>query len=482
MELQRLYGGSEESTVRATRILVEELETIVEETDGKKSTCVLIPLPEELAKQFPPAPNKYGEDPHISVLFVGPQTEAEFGKTVSVIQDVLSKWRPFHVDLAGYGEFENHEGQIIPHAIPYADEIPMLHNAMWSKLQEAGLEIAHHKGPFRPHATLAYVEKGGKYDGPRPKGRFTVNGVKINGHKSAYALFGVKVHPRGARVPKNSKASPVAVDPGPDVDPKWIAKPPELVKALSETEWKALEGDYYGQIGTKTGTKLKLREDKSDRVRPHPRAEWSCANCLSKFESDGVDRGYQFLGERLTGFCDGPADEAFCASCFEQRVAKLGEATQAPRLKLREQRETVVPGSVRYITRDEVMAYAREAEKMPRFKHEKKLREMAQGLTGYGLSRNNVFVVDFQEEAQAHAFMEKARQEGYSVDVGDTPCTAHVRHPELVGVKKEQSQGFASRGLDFPYLATEPDAASSTIMKDFEESKPTRLRLKGKDA
>lgn len=387
------------TTIRA---LLEMVESIREDIAEKKSTCILIPLPPELASEFPPAPNKHGESPHISVLFVGPQTEQEFDKTVEIVRELIQHWNPFHVDLAGYGEFLNHAGEVIPHAIPYADEIPLLHNAIWGKLQAAGLAVKHHPGPFRPHATLAYQEKGKSYDGPKPKGQFTVNGLKISGYRPETAMF---------RRPQaeGEKGRNLALPQNAPLDVEWRSSHP--TKMLTPNEWAAKSGDY-GRFGMKTEgrLRLKLRESKTP---------------------------IKFVPHEFT------------------------------------------PANVRYVTIAELRAMSRELEKTPRYMHEKKLREMAEGLAGYGLSKRNVLVMDFNEEAKARAFMERAGKAGYSVEAGDSPVTVYVRHPEITHPVGEQSQGLASRGLDSAFLSTYPDDPSpNTTMKDVDESSRPRLKLR----
>lgn len=182
---------------------------------GALTAGVFIPLPDTLARYFP----KKAEDdsvPHITMLFVGPVTADEMTKLVAAVQDVAKRWPPFRMDLAAYNEFVNKEGQTIAHMVPSAaiclssiDDIHRgladLHADLYAGVEEAGVPIKHsYKGEpgegadyfarveaFKPHATLAYVDPGGSYTGPKPTGSFYVTELEIWGQEKYRVPLGL---------------------------------------------------------------------------------------------------------------------------------------------------------------------------------------------------------------------------------------------------------------------------------------------------
>lgn len=148
--------------------------------DVRASAGVFIPIPEPAASQFP----RKAEDsspPHITVLYVGDLSAQELAVLVAAARIAAQDAEPFDVEMTDYGEFTNDEGATIAHMVPRADadELGALHDALREVVERAGLEVEHHPGPLKPHATLEYVSPGGRYEGPRPQARWTVDSIEV---------------------------------------------------------------------------------------------------------------------------------------------------------------------------------------------------------------------------------------------------------------------------------------------------------------
>jgi 2'-5' RNA ligase len=184
--------------------------------DGTISCGVFIPLPFDIAREFP---NKDHEDdsvPHLTMLYAGDMNPVDYRKLVDVVAKVVRLYEPFRIDLSKYGEFHNPEGQLIPHMIPRAPDMRMnvgilnlvpsslgtMHEDLRHAVERAGLTVAHRYGPeadeeapyrqnFKAHATLDYVPAGSTYDGPRPTGAWKVTEVECWGHEKYRVPLGV---------------------------------------------------------------------------------------------------------------------------------------------------------------------------------------------------------------------------------------------------------------------------------------------------
>jgi len=180
---------------------------------GALTAGVFIPLPDTLARYFPKKPED-DSVPHVTMLFVGPVTPDEMTKLVKAVQEVATRWPPFRMDVAAYGEFVNAEGQTIAHMIPSAaiclssiDDIHRgladLHADLYAEVEAAGVPIKHTYGDaegddyhsrvaaFKSHATLAYMDPGVAYTGPKPTGSFYVTELEVWGQEKYRVPLGL---------------------------------------------------------------------------------------------------------------------------------------------------------------------------------------------------------------------------------------------------------------------------------------------------
>jgi len=180
-----------------------------------KSAGVFIPLPETLARYFPRKPEDTST-PHVTLLFIGPLTPDDERKVVEVVRKVADQWPPFRTDLALYSEFKNAEGVTIAHMVPTATiclsqrdgiyrGLAHLHADLYAALDDAGIEVQHNYGgekfgtyddrvaTYKPHATLAYVPAGERYEGHRPTGSWQVTEIEVWGSEHYRIPLGLHV-------------------------------------------------------------------------------------------------------------------------------------------------------------------------------------------------------------------------------------------------------------------------------------------------
>lgn len=167
--------------------------------DGYVTCGVFLPLPFDLAKDFP---NKDHEDdsvPHITLLFAGKLSPSDYRKFSKIVGRVARRVRPFTMDLAQFGEFVNASGQRIPHMSPSfvcRHKLSILHGVLRRAVETAGIKCAHTYGSdsvpsgvpyevmFNAHATLDYLHPTAcPYSGPKPTGSWRVLELECWGHE-----------------------------------------------------------------------------------------------------------------------------------------------------------------------------------------------------------------------------------------------------------------------------------------------------------
>jgi len=157
--------------------LERSINRFVEEAQ-KREVGVFIPIPSEAAAQFPSKDDEDKSPPHITVLYAGDLSDAETQVFTALVRAIAHAFAAFPIEMTDYGEFVNDKGQTIAHMIPRSSSLELLHRAIRSSCEDARLPIEHKPG-FKSHATLAYVEKGKRYNGPRPTAKWTAREIEV---------------------------------------------------------------------------------------------------------------------------------------------------------------------------------------------------------------------------------------------------------------------------------------------------------------
>ena len=147
--------------------------------DPGQHVGVFIPLPDELANQFP-ADGKAGEDsspPHVTVLYVGDLEDLEDQEEfIDVVEEATNSLMPFEVSLGPVEEFKN-EGQRVTHSSVKGKDIHKLHKILVKALKSARIPFSDKHPVYSPHVTIEYVNDGEeeKYADKKPSGDWVVD-------------------------------------------------------------------------------------------------------------------------------------------------------------------------------------------------------------------------------------------------------------------------------------------------------------------
>lgn len=147
------------------------------------SACIVIPVPESLAKMWPDARGEHDSSPpHITVLYLGEAAADRLEEARELLGTVAAEFKPIPVEFAkGTSWFTNDEGLQIAHKAmhPKTEErLQALHAALREAFTAAGFEIQHRDG-FTGHATLGYFETQEPVRGP--EGGFSARTLELWG-------------------------------------------------------------------------------------------------------------------------------------------------------------------------------------------------------------------------------------------------------------------------------------------------------------
>lgn len=148
----------------------------------KERAGVFLRLPPKIAKLFPPKPEDESP-PHATMLQLGELDSTEFESAVKTLQKIAKKIGEIDVELTDFGEFGNGKGQTIAHMIPRAKgetTFESLHMTLADGMEKAGFS-PQRMDPFKPHVTIAYVEEGKTFEGPKPTGTFKLGELELWG-------------------------------------------------------------------------------------------------------------------------------------------------------------------------------------------------------------------------------------------------------------------------------------------------------------
>lgn len=146
--------------------------------DGR-TLCVVVPVGEALAKQFPAKQEKPDGSPstmppHITLLYAKVPAE-NYEHALKAVEQILRVTRPFSVVFNGrFGSFPN-----CVYAIPYVPMAERLHLRMLTRLRQLGFEAEQTHLGYKPHATIEYTNEPKKWGGRVPQGKFYATEAQI---------------------------------------------------------------------------------------------------------------------------------------------------------------------------------------------------------------------------------------------------------------------------------------------------------------
>jgi 2'-5' RNA ligase/predicted kinase len=149
-----------------------------------------IPLPHQLAKQFPE--RKY--PPHITVLHVGDLTRSQWVSVLPVIDEILETTPPFELAMTEFGVFAPKYGDYIyPHMQVQSTGLEALHHRLRNAIRDLRITVKHYG--FTPHATLDKVDRDEIYVGPRPTEAWLVEDIVLVGFEDYTYHLGIPDQP-----------------------------------------------------------------------------------------------------------------------------------------------------------------------------------------------------------------------------------------------------------------------------------------------
>ena len=141
---------------------------------------LFIPLPERLARQYPPD-GKEGEDsspPHLTLVYIGDVPDDRIDELRAVLTRIVQAIPPLELKLQPPTTFKNDEGQTILHSPVSGPLLERAHNAIDGALKRRGFDVQGYD-EFKPHVTIEYVDPGAqpKFSYVEPKGQWVADSV-----------------------------------------------------------------------------------------------------------------------------------------------------------------------------------------------------------------------------------------------------------------------------------------------------------------
>jgi 2'-5' RNA ligase len=133
-----------------------------------ESVGLFLPLPERLARQYPPE-GREGEDSspvHVTFVYIGDVEDERLDELEGVLRRVLQAVPPLDLKLLPPRTFESDSGQTILHSPVHCPGLKEAHDAIKQALERRGFTVEAYPD-FKPHVTIEYVDRG-----ERPKLRY----------------------------------------------------------------------------------------------------------------------------------------------------------------------------------------------------------------------------------------------------------------------------------------------------------------------
>ena len=141
------------------------------------SICVVIPIPPEI-EGVPDIPNN-GEQ-HVTLVYVGQGSEED---ALDICEIVAGSGAPIvgqPMSLGPLGHFERPGAGLVAHSrVLVTPTISEAREGTVGAIEGAGYEIKHHPGPWKPHATLAYMQPGELWEGAVPEGTWFATAPEV---------------------------------------------------------------------------------------------------------------------------------------------------------------------------------------------------------------------------------------------------------------------------------------------------------------
>jgi 2'-5' RNA ligase len=167
-------------------------------TGDRKSVGLFIPLPQELAAQFPKK-EKDTSPQHVTFLYVGevpPEREQEF---LGVLENIFLNAGAVQAVLDGVGSFQSQTNKVVFSKVRFSEDLSALRDRAREALETAGFEVQDSWQMYQPHSTIEYLDDPFQiWTGTPPQGSWEFNSLEVWGLPDDYEVsFGTPIRLRG---------------------------------------------------------------------------------------------------------------------------------------------------------------------------------------------------------------------------------------------------------------------------------------------
>mgnify|MGYP000851862646 CR=1 FL=1 len=167
----------------------KSVKTAAYKTTGDGSSVgFFIPLPKELAEQFPSLGDEDRSPPHVTLLYVGKVPKSREAEFIAVSKAALAKQPGPVIATLGEPDYFVHpdkDRRVWYSRVTFSNDLAEVRDRLWLALEDAGFTVGH-SFPLAsfPHVTLAYVpgaHSHERWDGPVPTGAWTFDSLEVWG-------------------------------------------------------------------------------------------------------------------------------------------------------------------------------------------------------------------------------------------------------------------------------------------------------------
>jgi 2'-5' RNA ligase len=170
---------------------------VAKTTGDGKSVGFFIPVPEELAGQFPSLGKEDTSPPHVTLLYVGEVPKAREAEFISIATTALSKQPGPVIASIGEPDFFVHPDKnrrVWYSRVTFSKDVAELRDRLWLALEDAGFKVAHsYPLAMFPHITLAYADgeahEHSPWKGEVPGGAWSFDSLEVWGLSKNVEVF-----------------------------------------------------------------------------------------------------------------------------------------------------------------------------------------------------------------------------------------------------------------------------------------------------
>jgi len=162
-------------------------------TGNGDSVGLFIPLPKELAKQFPGLGENDQSPSHVTFLYIGDfKGKEKQEELLETLREIFRKWWPGATATLDRLEYFDHpdKDRRVPHmSVKFDKDLSGFKHRVKQELQNAGIEVGDKFPEFKPHVTLAYMPgMDSKWEGVTPQGSWDFDEMEVWGMPELHTI------------------------------------------------------------------------------------------------------------------------------------------------------------------------------------------------------------------------------------------------------------------------------------------------------